>query len=148
MKNIRKATKDDISRIAEILIFSKRTNYRRIFNDDAVSFGVMQVLPLAKEYMDDSHSLDTVWVYDDGFVKGMVNFTDTEVRELYVDPFFTSNHIGEKLLGFACAGGASSLWVLEKNERAISFYQRNGFILTDEKKYQDGTTEYIVKMKR
>ena len=35
---IRQATKKDASRIAEILVFSKRVNYRRIFENDAYSF--------------------------------------------------------------------------------------------------------------
>ena len=47
---IRKATINDISRIAEILVFVKRMNYRSIFNDDSVSFGEIQVLPVAEEY--------------------------------------------------------------------------------------------------
>ena len=46
---IRRATPDDASRIAEILIFAKRTNYRSIFLNDFVSFHEMQVYPLAKE---------------------------------------------------------------------------------------------------
>ena len=45
MDPIRKAELKDVSRIAEILIFTKRTQYRPIFNDDQVSFGEMQVLP-------------------------------------------------------------------------------------------------------
>ena len=35
---IRRATKEDVSRIAEILVFAKRMKYRSIFNDDAYSF--------------------------------------------------------------------------------------------------------------
>ena len=50
---IRHAQATDTSRIAEISIFAKRMNYRSIFNDDKVSFGEMQVYPLAKEYLDD-----------------------------------------------------------------------------------------------
>ena len=46
---IRKATIEDISRIAEILVFVKRMNYRSIFHDDSVSFGEIQVLPVAEE---------------------------------------------------------------------------------------------------
>ena len=49
MDPIRKAELKDVSRIAEILIFTKRTQYRPIFNDDQVSFGEMQVLPTARE---------------------------------------------------------------------------------------------------
>ena len=49
---IRHATIADASRIAEILIFTKRMNYRKIFQNDKVSFGEMQVYPLAKNYID------------------------------------------------------------------------------------------------
>lgn len=41
---LRKAGNMDISRIAEILIFTKRTTYRPIFKNDNVSFNEMQVL--------------------------------------------------------------------------------------------------------
>lgn len=49
---IRKAAIEDISRIAEILVFVKRMNYRVIFRNDAVSFGEIQVLPVAEQYSD------------------------------------------------------------------------------------------------
>ncbi len=39
------------------------------------------------------------------------------------------------------------MWALEKNFRAIKFYTKHGFKLTDERKYEDGTIEYLVKMK-
>ena len=96
---IRQATIADASRIAEILIFTKRMNYRKIFCDEKVSFGEMQVYPLAQSYMDNP----------------------------------------DKLKG---------IWGLEKNTDAIRFYQRHGFALTEEKQYEEGTTEYIVKMVR
>ena len=96
---IRQATIADASRIAEILIFTKRMNYRKIFCDEKVSFGEMQVYPLAQSYMDNP----------------------------------------DKLKGIG---------VLEKNTDAIRFYQRHGFALTEEKQYEEGTTEYIVKMVR
>ena len=38
--SIRKAGVEDASRIAEILVFSKRKNYRSIFNNDIGSFFV------------------------------------------------------------------------------------------------------------
>lgn len=44
---IRRAEIKDASRLAEILIFAKRTAYRQIFNNDNVSFNEMQVLDLA-----------------------------------------------------------------------------------------------------
>ena len=69
MSTIRKAMIVDASRIAEILIFTKRMNYRSIYNDDKVSFGEMQVYPLAKEYIENPDALKNIWVYEDEFVK-------------------------------------------------------------------------------
>lgn len=43
---IRRAEIKDSSRLAEILIFAKRTAYREIFKNDNVSFNEMQVLDL------------------------------------------------------------------------------------------------------
>ena len=43
---IRKATKEDASRLAEIQIYAKRYSYRSIFQNDEVSFNEMQVLSL------------------------------------------------------------------------------------------------------
>ena len=46
---IRKATIDDLSRIAEILVFVKRMKYRPIFQNDDYSFGELQVLRVAEQ---------------------------------------------------------------------------------------------------
>ena len=63
-------------------------NYRFIFQDDNVSFGEMQVLPLAQEYFDEPRKLEQIWVYDDAFVKGMIHIENSRICELYVDSFF------------------------------------------------------------
>lgn len=149
MKHIRKAVPQDASRIAEILIFAKRTAYRSIFHNDAVSFGEMQVLPLALDYLEGRESLEHIWVYDDEFVRGMLHAEGGEVRELYVDPFFRGTGIGGKLLHFAVEQqDAHFLWVLEKNQKAVAFYQSRGFTPTGERELEPGTPEYIIKMAR
>lgn len=146
---IRKAEPSDASRIAEILVFSKRTNYRRIFHDDAYSFGFLQVLPEAQRYLDEPELLETILVWDDGFVKGMVHREGTQICELYVDPFFTGGGIGAALLEEACAGiDQPWLWVLEKNDSAIRFYERHGFRDTGIRELEPGTTEYKCKFLR
>ena len=71
--NIRKAGTEDISRIAEILVFTKRMNYRSILRNDKFSFGNLQVLSAAREYINNPHLLDSIWVYDDEFVKGLIH---------------------------------------------------------------------------
>jgi putative acetyltransferase len=40
------------------------------------------------------------------------------------------------------------LWAIEKNTDAIRFYEAHGFHLTSTKKFEEGTTEYLVKMER
>ncbi len=146
---IRHATVDDASRIAEILVYTKRINYRRIFQNDKASFGEMQVYPLAKEFIEKPDRLENVWVYDDEFVKGMIRINREEIVELYVDTFFQNEGIGASLIKYAIERmKCDRLWVLEKNTKAIQFYKRYGFKLTGEKKLEEGTTEYVIKMKR
>ena len=146
---IRHATIADASRIAEILIFTKRMNYRKIFQNDKVSFGEMQVYPLAKKYIDNPDELDGIWVYDDEFVKGIMHHDGNQIVELYVDSFFENQGIGSKLIKYAIEQlDCDFLWVLERNIKAIRFYQRHGFVITEEKQYEEGTTERIVKMQR
>ena len=38
------------------------------------------------------------------------------------------------------------VWALEKNIRAISFYQKHGFYMTGQKKFEEGTAECIVEL--
>lgn len=147
MLPIRSAEARDISRIAEILVYVKRMNYRAIFREDHFSFNVLQVLPVAQEIADDPGYLPDTWVYDDGIVKGMIRVSKGHICELYVDHFFQSEGIGGQLIDFAVQRlSACSLWVLEKNHRAIAFYQRHGFVPAGERRLQPGTSEYILKM--
>lgn len=144
---IRKAKIEDASRIAEILIFTKRVNYRSIFHDDIGSFVELQVYPLAKSYLDNPENLENIWVYDDAFVKGMVHAENNQIAELYVDTFFENQGIGGRLIEFAIKElDCRSLWVLQKNTNAIRFYERHGLHQTDERKLQQGTTEMLIKM--
>ncbi len=149
MDYIRKAGIQDSSRLAEILIFTKRMNYREIFHNDKISFGKMQVYPLAQDYITNPEKLENIWVYDDEFVKGMIHIEGRKLIELYVDSFFQNEGIGAKLIEFAIQTfNIQNLFVLEKNIGAIRFYQRHGFSLTHERQIEEGTTEYIVKMER
>ena len=106
---IRRAIDRDASRIAEISVFSKRMNYREIFHDDMVSFGEIQVYPLAKEYIEHPEILKEFYVYEDDFVKGFIHIQGTQVLELYVDTFFVDQGIGGKLLDFAVSRNCNSL---------------------------------------
>ena len=143
---IRKAEKKDLSRIAEILVFVKRIKFRPIFQDDDYSFNELQVLSVAEKYAK-PEILDYIWVYDDGIVKGLIHIEGEEVVELYVDYFFQNRQIGSALLEYALKEHhCTYLWPIEKNTDAIRFYERHGFHLTQEKKFEEGTTEYLIKM--
>ena len=146
---IRKASIEDISRIAEILVFVKRMNYRVIFKNDAVSFGEIQVIPVAKQYSQ-PEILESIWVYEaEGIVKGLIRIDGKEVVELYVEHFFQGQGIGARLIGFAIKEhDVRFLWVLEKNADAIRFYETHGFHLTENRKLEEGTPEYKVMMER
>ncbi len=141
---IRKSTEGDLVRLAEISVFTKRVAYRPIFNNDEFSFnvltvtGVMDVLRI---------HLDAIWVWEDSnIVKGFVHIEDDEVKELYVDWFFQGDGVGTELLSFAVNNGCRFLWVLEHNENAIRFYEKNGFSKTGEMLAWNDTGQFIIKM--
>ena len=142
---IRKAKLDDLARIAEIEVFNYRLNFYPIFKDDSFYFGEMQVLNVTQT--NKSH-MDQLWVYDDnGIVKGFLWVDDKQIKKLFVEPVLQSRGIGAKLLEHAVSElGATYLWALEKNTRAIAFYKRHGFMVTDEKMFEEGTTEYLIKL--
>lgn len=145
---IRKATINDISRIAEILVFVKRMKFRPIFQDDEYSFKELQVLSVARKYGEPA-VLDNLLVYDDGIVKGLIHIEENEIVELYVDYFFQNQGVGSQLIEYAKANyPVTFLWAIEKNTDAIRFYEAHGFHITDTKKFEEGTTEYLIMMKR
>ena len=145
---IRKAEPKDSSRIAEILVFTKRMKYRAIFHNDEYSFNELQVFKVADEFKD-PELLDKVWVYDDGIVKGMLHLDGKEISELYVDYFFWKEGIGSKLVEFAKEKfNVKFVWTLEKNEDAIRFYEEHGFKLNGKRQLEDGTPEFIVMLEQ
>lgn len=147
--NIRKAKIEDLSRIAEIYIFNNRINYFPIFNDESFSFGELQVVSLIDNYFKNNEIIKNIYVFDDGLIRGFFQINKTEICKLYVDTFFQNKGIGNELIEYAIKEfQADNLWALEKNARAISFYQKHGFHLTGEKKLEEGTMEYLVKLER
>lgn len=148
MPMIRQATEADVSRIAEIIVFNNRLNFFPIFRDEGFSFGTVQVLPLVREYLEDPDRLARTRVFDDGVVKGLVVVNGDEIEKLYVEPAFQGQGVGARLLAYAVESlGARWLWALEKNDRALRFYARHGFMPTGERTLEEGTPEYLVKLR-
>lgn len=143
--SIRHAEKKDLSRIAEIFVFNNRINYYPIFKDAAYSFGTLQVISLIDNYFNKEEVLRNLFVLDDGLIKGFIQLNGNEIAKLYVDPFFQSEGAGHQLIEYALLHfQADHCWALEKNVRALSFYQKHGFHLTETKKLEEGTSEYLV----
>ena len=146
MKNIRQATSKDLSRIAEMIIFNYRLNFYPIFKNDDYYFNELQVPKLTKQY---ESIVKNMWVYDDGSVKGVIQIENKEIKKLFVEPVLQGNSIGSVLLKYAInKHSASTLWVLKRNIRAIRFYERHGFHMTADKKFEEDTEEYLVRLER
>ena len=93
--------------------------------------------------------LENTFVYDDGVVKGFIQMDGSKVAKLFVEPVLQGQGIGAKLLKYAVAERqVNHLWALEKNVKAIKFYERNGFYVTEEKQLEEGTTEYLIRLER
>lgn len=147
---IRQATEQDVSRIAEILVFNNRLNFWPIFRDDRYSFDELQVVSVAENYLREKELLRQTFVYDDGgIIKGLIQIRGEEIQKLYVDPFFQNQGIGAVLIRYAIEEQDTRfLWALEKNTGAIRFYQRHGFHLTQDRIPEEDTTEYLVRLDR
>ena len=146
---IRKATIQDVPRIAEIIVFGKRVAYRPIFNNDVVSFNELQVINLIEEYRSNPALVDNMLVYDDGIIKGVINRSfkdnDVEICEFYVEHFFKGNGIGKQLIQQVILEARTNkrnkifLWVIEDNLSARKFYENNGFVASGETCLVEGT---------
>ena len=146
MNYIRQATVDDLVRIAEIFVFNYRLNFYPIFQKDTFYFEDLTVFNMVESF---AKELDSIWVYDDGVVKGFIQIEKREVRRLFVEPTLQGKSIGDDLLEYGIAEkDVDFLWVLEKNIKAIVFYKKHGVDTTNKKKYKEDTIEFLVRMER
>lgn len=148
MENIRKISEEEVGRIAEIIVFNNRINFYPIFQDIQYSFKEFNVFDVSKQFLEDKEFMENCYVYEDEVIKGFVCVIQQEIRKLYVDSFFQNEGIGKKLLDFAKEQlNANQLWALEKNTKALRFYERNGFHFDGQKCFEEGTTEYLIHLK-
>lgn len=146
MSNIRQANHRDLGRIAEIEVFNYRLNFYPIFQNDEFYFDELQVMKKTEEY---AGFIDSIWVYDDGVVKAFIQIENREIKKLFVEPVLQGRGIGAALIRHAIEKmNAQFLWALEKNQRAIAFYERCGFHKTDDKRLEEGTSEYLIRLER
>ena len=70
---IRKATNNDLTRIAEIEVFNYRLNFYPIFRDDEFYFDELQVPKRIEAF---EALIGSIWVYDDGAAQSIPGFHD------------------------------------------------------------------------
>lgn len=149
---IRQAEKQDIPRIAEIIVFGKRVAYRSIFKNDYGSFNELQVVRLYEEYKNNPGKLEGMLVYDDGIVKGVIKGQSigdktVEITDFYVEPFFVRQGIGTLLIEYLIRQirqrGEEKivLWVIKDNVNARRFYEANGFVNSGKTCIIEGTAK-------
>jgi ribosomal protein S18 acetylase RimI-like enzyme len=133
---IRESKQSDIPRIAETTVFSKRMALRLILCDDKFCFENLSVVRSIAE-LKKADALKNLFVYDDGIVKGVLKLEKSgskfEIGEIYVDPFFQQNRIGNELVSFAenraKSKGAKELeaFIYAENSGTLSFFEALGF---------------------
>lgn len=149
MSKIRQARMEDIARLAEIEVFNYRLNFYPIIKSDWFFFDELRVPNLMEQYSQEKDLVNNSYVYDDGVIKGFIRLEGKQVKKLFVEPALQGNAIGTELLEYAIKNHqVTYLWALEKNEKAIAFYKRHGFQVTDDKMLEEGTTEYLVRLER
>ena len=135
---IRKLQKVDINRVADILL---KTNLKAHYfipeqywtNNYEV---VKEILPQAD-----------VYVYeDDKIIQGFVGINDEYIEGIFVSDEMQSRGIGKMLLDYIKdKKDRLQLKVYQKNVRAMSFYQREGFTIQSESMDEfTGEKEYVM----
>ena len=135
---IRKLQKVDINKVADIWL---KTNLKAHYfipeqywtNNYEV---VKEMLPQAD-----------VYVYeDDKIIQGFVGINDEYIEGIFVSDEMQSHGIGKILLDYMKDKKVRlQLNVYQKNVRAMSFYQREGFTIQSERMDEfTGETEYVM----
>lgn len=83
-------------------------------------------------------------------VLGFVGVADQKIEMLFLDPSSMGKGLGKKLLQFAMDElQADKLDVNEQNSKALSFYLKNGFQITERTEKDDQGRNYpLLRMKR
>lgn len=92
-----------------------------------------------------------VSVYEDnGVIQGFIGLMDSYIAGIFISKDQQSRGIGSQLLNHVKKSHRQlSLKVYEKNKRAVDFYLREGFIVTDKQEdKENGEVEYEMEWSR
>ena len=139
---IRKLQKVDINRVADIWL---KTNLKAHF------FIPEQYWISNYEFVKEMLPQAEVYVYeDDKMIQGFIGVSDEYIEGIFVSDEMQSCGIGKMLLDYIKdKKDKLQLKVYQKNVRAMSFYQREGFIIQCEGLDEDtGEKEYTMLWKQ
>ena len=135
---IRKLQKVDINRVADIWL---KTNLKAHF------FIPEQYWISNYEFVKEMLPQAEVYVYeDDKMIQGFIGINDEYIEGIFVSDEMQSRGIGKMLLDYIKdKKDRLQLKVYQKNVRAMSFYQREGFIIQSEGMDEfTGEKEYMI----
>ena len=135
---IRKLLNTDIDRVADIWLKTNLKAHYFIINQYWISNYefVKEILPQAE-----------VYVYeDDKMIQGFIGINDEYIEGIFVSDEMQSRGIGKILLDYIKdKKDRLQLKVYQKNVRAMSFYQREGFTIQSEGMDEfTGEKEYVM----
>jgi ribosomal protein S18 acetylase RimI-like enzyme len=139
---VREFQADDLNRIMELWLetniqahdFIRKSYWQDHFDE------VMEILPKA-----------SVYVYEDkGSIEGFIGLMDNYIAGIFISKDNQSRGIGRQLLHHVKGShNELSLKVYEKNQRAVNFYLREGFLVTEKQKdKENGEVEYDMVWRR
>ena len=135
---IRKLQKADINRVADIWL---KTNLKAHF------FIPEQYWISNYEFVKEMLPQAEVYVYeDDKMIQGFIGVSDEYIEGIFVSDEMQSRGIGKMLLDYIKdKKDRLQLKVYQKNVRAMSFYQREGFTIQSESMDEfTGEKEYVM----
>ena len=139
---IRKMQNTDINRVADIWL---KTNLK------AHDFIPEQYWTSNYELVKEMMSQAEVYVYeDDKMIQGFVGLSNEYIEGIFVSNEMQSCGIGKLLLDYIKNKKVRlQLSVYQKNSRAMSFYQREGFTIQSERLNEfTGEKEYVMEWNR
>lgn len=96
--------------------FINESYWRRNYDE------VKQLLPKA-----------TIYLYEDNSLKGFIGLNGSYIAGLFVESSYQSQGIGKALLDYSKERNEELLLhVYKKNEKAVKFYLREGFVIENE----------------
>ena len=134
---IRKLQKADINRVADIWL---KTNLKAHF------FIPEQYWISNYEFVKEMLPQAEVYVYEDKMIQGFIGVSDEYIEGIFVSDEMQSRGIGKMLLDYIKdKKDRLQLKVYQKNVRAMSFYQREGFTIQSESMDEfTGEKEYVM----